>query len=151
MNGRWAWPIPLIIGIYLAPESPWWLVRQNRLEEARAAVARLMITTNLDFDTDKSVALMVITTEHEREENAGTSYLACFKGTDLRRTIIVIACYCIQILSGNGFRGYSTYFFQQAGLATERAFDMSIVAYGLGILGVLIAVSHHQLRPRTNY
>ncbi|KFY15285.1 hypothetical protein V492_02102 [Pseudogymnoascus sp. VKM F-4246] len=136
---QWAWPIPLIIGIYLAPESPWWLVRRNRLEEAKAAVTRLMIASNVSFDADKSVALMVITTEHEREEGEGTSYLACFKGTDLRRTIIVIACYCIQILCGNGFRDYSTYFFQQAGLPTEQSFNMSIVAYALGIVGVLLA------------
>jgi SP family general alpha glucoside:H+ symporter-like MFS transporter len=26
---QWIWPIPLMIGIAFAPESPWWLVRKN--------------------------------------------------------------------------------------------------------------------------
>ena len=94
--------MPLLVGVFLAPESPWWLVRQNRLEEAKAAVRRLTSPgRNPDFDVDKHVALMVLTTEHEREANSGTHYTSCFKGTDLRRTIIVIGCYCMQVLSGS--------------------------------------------------
>ncbi|CAI4301818.1 AEL_collapsed_G0006390.mRNA.1.CDS.1 [Saccharomyces cerevisiae] len=30
---QWIWPAPLMIGIFFAPESPWWLVR--RIESLR--------------------------------------------------------------------------------------------------------------------
>lgn len=138
---RWVWPLPLIIGAYLAPESPWWLVRQNRLEEAKAAVHRLTSRQSVAFDVDKHVILMALTTEHERTVNASTRYLACFQRTDLRRTVIVIGCYCMQVLSGSTLRAYATYFLEQAGLPTEQAFNMSIIAYAFGLTGGLVAVS----------
>src|ERR1700750_2358067 len=31
---QWVWPIPLLIGAYLAPESPWNAVRRGKLDEA---------------------------------------------------------------------------------------------------------------------
>jgi SP family general alpha glucoside:H+ symporter-like MFS transporter len=138
---QWFWPIPLMVGVALAPESPWWLVRKNRLEEAKVSVRRLTTYQVLNFDIDKNVALMALTTELEREADAGTSYIACFRGTNLRRTIIVMGCYVIQVLSGSTFRAYSTYFFQQAGLPTDQAFDLSVVAYALELIGVIVAVS----------
>ncbi|OQV08879.1 hypothetical protein CLAIMM_13093 isoform 2 [Cladophialophora immunda] len=135
---QWVWPIPLIIGISMAPESPWWLVRQNRLADAKAALARL---TSKDgaVDLDKAVTLMVYTTEHEKELGTGTTYLDCFRGIDLRRTVIACGCWLIQTLSGASFRTYSTYFYKQAGLATDEAFNMAIGQYALGIVGVFTA------------
>jgi MFS transporter, SP family, general alpha glucoside:H+ symporter len=55
------------------PESPWWLVRPNRLKEATATIVRLTSSQNVIFDVEKNVALMLITTEHECEMNADTS------------------------------------------------------------------------------
>lgn len=129
----------MIIGISFAPESPWWLVRQNRLEEARATLLRLTSTDRVDFDVDKALTLMVVTTEQEREHGTGSRYLDCFKGTDLRRTIITCGCWAIQTLSGSGLRSYSTYFYKQAGLPTDQAFNLSIAGYALGIVGVFTA------------
>jgi MFS transporter, SP family, general alpha glucoside:H+ symporter len=126
--------------VYLAPESPWWLVRQSRLEEAKASLIRLTSPQNVSFDVDKSVALIALTTEHERQVNASTKYAACFRGTDLRRTVIVVGCYCIQVASGSTLRAYATYFFQQAGLPTDQAFNMSIATYGLSLAGVILSV-----------
>ena len=120
-------------------------MRQNRLEEAKASVRRLTSEQHVAFDSEKSVTLMVLTTEHEREVNASTRFVACFRGTDLRRTIIVIGCYCMQVMSGSTLRAYATYFFEQAGLPTEQAFNMSIVAYALGLAGELTSVSILQL------
>ncbi|KAJ5905583.1 general substrate transporter [Penicillium subrubescens] len=136
---QWVWPIPLMIGIAFAPESPWWLVRKNRLDEAKAALLRLTSPNRIEFDVDEAVALMVVTTENEREAGTGVRYLDCFRGVDRRRTIIACCVWCVQILSGTGLRIYSTYFYQQAGLPTASAFNMTIVQYALGIVGVFIA------------
>jgi SP family general alpha glucoside:H+ symporter-like MFS transporter len=136
---QWVWPVPLMIGIAFAPESPWWLVRKNRLDEAKAALLRLTSPNGIEFDVDEAVALMVVTTENEREAGTGVRYLDCFHGVDRRRTIIACCVWCIQILSGTGLRIYSTYFYEQAGLPTASAFNMTIVQYALGIVGVFIA------------
>ena len=38
---QWAWPVPLLVIILFAPESPWFYVRQDRLEDARKTLHRL--------------------------------------------------------------------------------------------------------------
>lgn len=137
---QWFWPIPLLIGIGLAPESPWWLVRKGRLEDADACVKRLTSAQNVsEQDSQQAVALMIHTNELEKSVTSGTSYLDCFKGTDLRRTEICCMVWMNQILCGGGLMGYSTFFYEQAGLSTSHSFDMTMAQFGLGAAGVLVA------------
>ena len=87
---QWMWPIPLAIAIWLAPESPWWLVRRGRLEDAKKSLARLTTRNSpVEFKPDETISMMVHTNEFEKEQMAGTSYLDLFKGVNLRRTEIV--------------------------------------------------------------
>ncbi|QGI81275.1 hypothetical protein CEK25_008004 [Fusarium fujikuroi] len=136
---QWVWPLILVPSLYFAPESPWWLVRRGRLEEAKKVLKRLTSTEHAHFDIDKAVSFMVVTTNFEKAISAETSYLACFKGTDLKRTLIAIGVYCIQTLSGNPLRSYSTYFMEQAGFPTTQASDMTIVNYSLALVGGLVS------------
>ncbi|KAK6341383.1 hypothetical protein TWF696_008460 [Orbilia brochopaga] len=134
---QWMWIPPLFIGICFAPESPWLLVRKGRLEEAKRNLLRLTsLNKETDFDADETVAMMVHTTQLERQATAGASYFDCFRGINLRRTEITCMIWAIQNLSGNSFTGYSTYFFQQAGIATEDAFSFTIGQYGINMIGV---------------
>ncbi|GAB7350243.1 hypothetical protein MBLNU459_g0893t1 [Dothideomycetes sp. NU459] len=134
---QWFWPIPLIIGITCAPESPWWLVRKGRLEDAVRSVTRLTSKKREpDFDAQKAVAMMIHTNQLEMELTVGTSYLDCFRGVDLRRTEICCMVWMMQALCGAGIMTYSTYFFEQAGLSTENAFNLGLAQYGLGVIGV---------------
>jgi MFS transporter, SP family, general alpha glucoside:H+ symporter len=134
---QWIWPIPIIIGVILAPESPWWLVRKGRIADAEKAVARL--TSDPAFNSQEMVAMMIHTNEIEKEMTTGTSYWDCFTGVDLRRTEIVCLVWAAQNLCGAGLMGYSTYFYTQAGLSTVHSFDMALGQYGLGILGTLLS------------
>ncbi|KAI1052825.1 hypothetical protein LB506_010097 [Fusarium annulatum] len=136
---QWVWPVILVPSLYFAPESPWWLVRRGRLEEAKKVLKRLTSAEHAHFDIDKTVSFMVLTTNYERAMSAETSYLACFKGTDLKRTLIAIGVYCIQTLSGNPLRSYSTYFMEQAGFPTTQASNMTIVNYSLALVGGLVS------------
>lgn len=134
---QWMWPVPLLVGIACAPESPWWLVRKGRVEEAKKSLLRLTSTNReTDFDADETVAMMVHTTKLEEKITKGASYLDCFKGTDLRRTEIICMVWAIQNLSGNSFSGYSTYFLEQAGLAPSKAYDFALGQYGINMGGV---------------
>lgn len=135
---QWIWPVPLIIGIALAPESPWWLVRKERHEDARKALQRLTSSDHgASFNADETVAMMRSTNEMEKHLSSGVSYWDCLKGIDLKRTEIVCMTWAIQTLSGNSLIGYSTYFYEQAGLPTSESFTMSIVLYVIGAIGTL--------------
>lgn len=96
---QWIWPIPLITLIYFAPESPWFLVRAGRLEEAAAAVARIQKKGSA-VDPRDTVAMMVRTNEHEKSVSEGVRYIDCFKGSDLRRTEIACFAWASQTLAG---------------------------------------------------
>ena len=134
---QWMWPVPLLIGVLCAPESPWWLVRKGRLDDAKKSLRRLTSKNReTDFDEDETVAMMVHTTALEEKITRGSSYIDCFRGTDLRRTEIVCMCWAIQNLSGNSFSGYSTYFLEQAGLDTDKALDFALGQYGINMAGV---------------
>ncbi|KAI1136260.1 putative MFS alpha-glucoside transporter [Hypoxylon sp. FL0543] len=134
---QWMWPVPLIIGIFFAPESPWWLVRKGRLEDAKRSLLRLTsLDRETDFDADETVAMMVHTSALEQKITEGSSYLDCFKGIDRRRTEIVCMCWAIQNLSGNSFSNYSTYFLQQAGLSNDKAYSFAMGQYAINCAGV---------------
>ncbi|KAL6837398.1 general substrate transporter [Trichoderma camerunense] len=144
MTGRWAynlpfslqwiWPVILVVGLIFCPESPWWLVRTGRLEEAEKALKRLTSGEG----THEAVALMVRTTEEEKALG-GSSYWDCFKGSNLRRTEIAFAVWSIQAFSGLPMSAYNTYFFEQAGLSDSSAFSMSIGNSCMGIAGTILS------------
>ncbi|KAJ4344805.1 uncharacterized protein N0V89_012549 [Didymosphaeria variabile] len=137
---QWIYPIPLIIGIAFAPESPWWLVRKERYEDAKKMVLRLASPEkNPDFNADETIAMYKHTNELEKAISEGTSYWDCFKGTDLRRTEIAAMTWFTQAWCGSSFMGFSTYFFQNAGLDTSNAFSMSLGIYAIGAVGVFVS------------
>ncbi|TFB03890.1 Maltose permease MAL31 [Trichoderma ghanense] len=134
---QWMWPLPLFIAIYFAPESPWWLVRRGKAEEAKKSLLRLTsLNRETDFDADETVAMMVHTTALEEKMTAGATYWDCFKGVDRRRTEIVCMTWAIQNLSGNAFSNYSTYFLQQAGLSTKDSYSFALGQYAINMVGV---------------
>ncbi|OCF38186.1 MFS transporter, SP family, general alpha glucoside:H+ symporter [Kwoniella heveanensis BCC8398] len=134
---QWVWPPLILLGVIFAPESPWWLVRKGRIEDAKRSLTRLTSAKrNPDFDAEETVDMIRHTTELENQITAGTSYWDCFKGVDLRRTEIVCAIWAIQNLSGNTFSNYSTYFFEQAGLTGTIPYDFAMGQYGINMVGV---------------
>ena len=142
---QWIWPPLLIVGVFFAPESPWWLVRHNRIPEAKRSLRRLArhptspSNAEIDIDLDKTIALISHTNEIEASITAGTSYIDCFTGTNLRRTEISSLVWMIQSICGSTFIGYSTVFFEQAGLPTIDAFDMSMAQYSLAAIGTILS------------
>lgn len=136
---QFAWPIPLMIGIWFAPESPYWLVRQGRIEEAEHVVERLGDTSDEDFCPRDTVELIRLTNESEKATQHGTTYLDCFRGNDLRRTEICCLTWACQCLCGSGLMAYSVYFFRTTGLDAGSAFSLSLGQYGIGLFGTILS------------
>ena len=83
--------------------------------------------------------MMLHTDELEKETTAGTRYLDCFRGTDLRRTEIAAIVWMTQTLCGSGLGGYSTQFYEQAGLNDAYSFDFQMGQYALGAIGTIFS------------
>jgi hypothetical protein len=89
---QWVWPIPLLIGAYLAPESPWNAVRRGKIEMARQSLMRLREDTpEKEREVNATLAYIQHTTALEQAETVNASFWECFQGTNLRRTEIVCA------------------------------------------------------------
>lgn len=127
---QWFWILIILPGLLFVPESPWWLVRKDRMDEAENSLRRL---ASQKVNIAASLAFIVETDRLEQELESGSTYWDCLKGVNLRRTEISVGVYCTQVLSGIYLINYGTYFFQQAGLPTDKAFDMAI-----GFLGVYL-------------
>ncbi|KAI5358665.1 putative major facilitator, sugar transporter, major facilitator superfamily [Septoria linicola] len=148
---QWTWPIPIAVMVFLAPESPWYHVRNGNVEAAKRIVARLQTQPTPD-DLDKTVAMMVHTNELEKQIEEGTSYWDCFKGVDRRRTEIACMVFAAQPFCGSAMGGTPTYFFLQAGLPVSISFKMSVGGLALACVGTLISWKlMHSFGRRTLY
>ncbi|THX31059.1 sugar porter family MFS transporter [Aureobasidium pullulans] len=134
---QWIWPIPLLVICILAPESPWWYVRHGQLDRAKKSLERLMSQSN-DM-ADHTVAMMQHTDQLEKEASSGTSYLECFRPSNIRRTEIVCFVWLIQIICGSQLMGYSTVFYVAAGLNERNSFTMSLIQYSIGAIGTILS------------
>ncbi|WVW86046.1 hypothetical protein I302_108084 [Kwoniella bestiolae CBS 10118] len=132
---QWMFPTPLAILMFFAPESPWWLVRKGRLEEAARSVERLGKKAKLN--AGETVAMMRRVIDHESEESP--NYIELFKGTDLRRTAIVCGIYAAQNLAGNLIANQAVYFFEQAGMSTDTAFALGLITSALQMIFVMLS------------
>ncbi|KAJ5653931.1 Maltose permease MAL61 [Penicillium lividum] len=135
---QWALPLPLAIGIFFAPESPWWLMRKGRIADVRKTLYRLRSKDSSEAEIEDTIALMEHTIKIENEMKASSSYWDLFKGVNLRRTEITVFVYLIQELCAP-LVSYIVYFLEQAGLASAASFDFGMGEYALAIIGVFIA------------
>lgn len=120
---QWFWIATILPAMLFIPESPWWLARKGRLQDAEKSLRRLAADS---VNVSATLAFIVETDRLEQELEAGSTYRDCFRGTNWRRTEISMGVYCTQVLSGIYLINYGTYFFQQAGLPTDEAFNMSV-------------------------
>ncbi|KAK5659449.1 hypothetical protein OQA88_650 [Cercophora sp. LCS_1] len=134
---QWMFPTPLAILLFIAPESPWWLVRKGRLEEAAVSVRRLGRASVLT-NPEESVAMMRRTIELEKTEKE-PSILELFRGTDLYRTLIVCGVYAAQNLTGNLIANQAVYFFRQAGMDSNTAFALGLITSALQTVFVMLS------------
>ncbi|KAH8771639.1 putative MFS transporter [Diaporthe sp. PMI_573] len=150
---QWVWPVVILAALPFAPESPYWLIRQGRKEDARKSLLRLTSAKNRP-DIERMLVGIEQTNLLEQEMESTTTYLDCFKGSNLPRTEISVMVYLIQVIGGNPLIGYANYFFEQAGLASSDAFNMGVGNTAMGFVGTVISwplMAYFKLGRRTIY
>jgi MFS transporter, SP family, general alpha glucoside:H+ symporter len=137
---QWVW-IVIVFGVMVAaPESPWWLIRQDRVPDAQRVLQRLTRSKQDDiFNVEHTIAMMLHTNEVEKHLSQGRrgaqlSYLEAFRGTSLRRTEIASMIFMIQNLSGLPVIGYAAYLYTRIGFSQKRSYDLTIGMHGIAIL-----------------
>jgi hypothetical protein len=135
---QWIFPVILLVGLPFAPESPWYLVRHDRPEDAHAVIVRL---GGPGVDADLHLRQILDTVELEDSQAASTTYVDCFRGTNRRRTIIALMVFILQQIAGVVFvLGFSNYFFQLAGFDTAKSFRLGVGVTAIGVVGNLISL-----------
>ena len=110
LNDNRAWRIPLglfyivpsiiLSLIFFVPESPRWLLRQNRVDDAKQSLRRLRIGAFTEGEIDIEFSELQISLEREVEQGR---FVEIFRGVNLKRTGIVAACNFFQQATGQAF------------------------------------------------
>lgn len=134
---QWVFVVILLFGLPWAPESPWYLVRKGNTEQAKRSLVQLY---GKHVDVASKLAIIVKTIHEDEEETTSTRWIECFQNTNLIRTVISVGVFACQHLSGIVFvLGFSTYFFELAGIKTEQAFDLGVGVTAIGLVGCFIS------------
>ena len=107
----------IFLGALVAPESPVLLLKANKHEESRQALAALR---NIHIHSEEMTeSIDEITRWVEEQNTSGEVRLSeCFKGSDLRRQLLGTCIAFFTIATGITFWfGYGTTFFEAAGVS----------------------------------
>lgn len=98
----------LVVFLPFLPESPWYLVRAGKKEQAIKTIKKLY---GKDYDAESQILAMEATIAEESAILSEQRLVDCFRGTNLLRTGISTGVFLCQHLVGIIFvLGYSTYF-----------------------------------------
>ncbi|TQW00409.1 hypothetical protein V2A60_001494 [Cordyceps javanica] len=136
---QYSWLIPLFIIVILAPESPYFLSRQGKDEEARKVLSR--VNRDPKFDQHGSLAIIHCVNEHEKKTAEHMGFVDCFKGVNLRRTEIAVIIYLTQQLVGSPLVFYSVNVLQKGGLTQKNALYVTMGMYALCIGSTLSSMA----------
>jgi len=112
--------------------------RRGKFEEAAMSVRRLGRKNARTATPTETVAMMRRTIEFEKTDKK-PSFVEMFKGTDLRRTLIVAGVYAAQNLTGNLIANQAVYFFTQAGIHSQLAFALGLITSALQWIFVMLS------------
>jgi sugar porter (SP) family MFS transporter len=132
-------PFVLSIFVFFIPESPRWLLVQNRPEDAKRALERMRGASLGPEYLQEEFVEMQRGIEEEKELASSAAILDMFKATDLRRTLLCVGAIVSHAASGIWFIiSYGTFFFQMAGI--KKPFQTSILSTMMGFIGVLVGM-----------
>jgi sugar porter (SP) family MFS transporter len=121
---QFAWALILFVGCIFLPETPRYLIKKGRPDQAAVSLSKLR---KLDVEHPALLEeLAEITANHEYELSLGkATYLDCFKGNLGKRLFTGCALQMLQQLTGVNFIFYyGTSFFQNSGIKNPFIISM---------------------------
>ena len=111
---------------------------KDRLEKTRKSLVQL---GNKQSDITELLSQIVRVNEEEKARSAVSkeaSFLECFRGTNWRRTRIILFCNALQQVIGSSFMSNGPYFMVQAGMSAAKTGMMTEIGIGFGIASSIL-------------
>lgn len=144
----WIFPGLLLLGLPFLPESPYWLVVKGKTDKAASSLRKLSAPYE-----DLGARLQQIQDsidEERRYSEVQATYTECFRGTNWRRTRIILVCMYLPQVVGAVLASNAPYFLNQTGLSSKTVtlmMQISIVVTILASLLNIVAMMRFRHRP----
>ena len=135
------WPfsiVPFIVAVIL-PESPTYLLRKKKFDQAFKAQQRL---DTVKTDTQKNIdnIMFALQQEEQQAKHDRATYQECFRGTNSRRTLIVMFANTLPQLFGLSLLADASYFIQMVGMSAHNALLFLQLGVGLGLVSNIVSM-----------
>ena len=135
---QYAWLIPLVFVALFAPESPLYLSRNDKNEEAKSSLRR--VTRDPLFNAQGSLDMIRAVNTHEKDLSQSMGFLTCLQGINLRRTEIAVVVYLTQQLVGTPLIFYSVKVLQKGGINEQNSLCVTVGMYVLCIMSTFMSM-----------
>ncbi|KAF4964735.1 hypothetical protein FSARC_7334 [Fusarium sarcochroum] len=134
----WVFPGILALGLPFLPESPYYLIMKNKRDQA---FKHLIKISSADEDLDARIKHIEETVEAERLMSCEkASFLECFKGSNWRRTRIILICMYMPQIAGASLSSNAPYFLNQTGLSSNLIITLMQIGLGVSILSSVVNI-----------
>jgi len=133
------WPfsfVPIAVA-WFVPESPTWLVRTRKVDQAMQAQARL---DPPGTDTKAVINKLVNLIAHEQQTSKHATFAQCFDKRNLRRTFIVLFAVSMPNFFGIPLLAKASYFLQICGMKASLSIIFLILGIVLGLFANVASV-----------
>ncbi|KAM5346123.1 hypothetical protein ACJ41O_009128 [Fusarium nematophilum] len=132
---QFAWSLILFLGMLVLPETPRYLVRSGRVDDAARALGYIRRLPAHHVAVQQEIS--EISANHEYESSLGKgSYLACFKTPILKRQLTGCGLQALQQLTGINFIFYyGTKYFQNSGVS--NGFIIAMITSAINVASTI--------------